>query len=41
MVTPENVRRLEVSFAEALGICERLGRASSSLLTGANLETSK
>lgn len=41
LVTPENVRRLEVSFAEALGICERLGRDSSSLLTGANMETSK
>jgi uncharacterized membrane protein len=41
LVTPENVRRLEVSFAEALGICERLGRDSSSLLKSVNMEMSK
>jgi uncharacterized membrane protein len=40
LVAPENVHHLEVSFAEALGLCERLGRDSSSLFTGANIETS-
>jgi uncharacterized membrane protein len=32
LVAPENVQSLDVSFADVLGICERLGRDSSSHL---------
>jgi uncharacterized membrane protein len=37
LVAPEHVLPIEIPFAEALGICERMGRESSSLLSAVNL----
>jgi uncharacterized membrane protein len=37
LVAPENVMSINTPFAEALGICERMGRESSKVLSAVNL----